>query len=93
MNTTTVKENRLNIRCDKHARQMFNKAAAYAHVSVSEFILSHALASAEQVIQAHESITLHPADFQAFLVALDKPVEANSALSRAFDRHSEQVER
>ncbi len=93
MSATTVKENRLNIRCDNHARQMLNKAAAYAHVSVSEFILSHALASAEQVIQAHESITLDTADFQAFLAALDEPVQPNAALSRAFDRHSEQVER
>ncbi len=54
---------------------------------------SHALASAEQVIQAHESITLDPADFEAFLAALDKPAQANAALSRAFDRHNEQVER
>lgn len=93
MSTTTAKENRLNIRCDSHARQMLNKAAAYAHVSISEFILSHALASAEQVIQAHESITLQPSDFQDFLAALDKPMPANPALSRAFNRHSEQVER
>ncbi len=93
MNATTVKESRLNIRCDNRARQMLNKAAAYAHVSVSEFILSHALASAEQVIQAHESITLGSADFEAFLAALDEPVQANAALSRAFDRHNEQVER
>ncbi|MFZ2405909.1 MAG: DUF1778 domain-containing protein [Methylobacter sp.] len=93
MSATTVKENRLNIRCDNHARQTLNKAAAYMHVSVSEFILSHALASAEQVIQAHESITLDPADFEAFLAALDKPAQANDALSRAFDRHNEQVER
>ncbi|TAN70197.1 MAG: DUF1778 domain-containing protein [Methylobacter sp.] len=93
MSARTAKENRLNIRCDNHAKQMLNKAAAYAHVSVSEFILSHALASAEQVIQAHESITLHPADFEAFLAALDGPVQPSAALSRAFNRHSEQVER
>ena len=93
MSTTTAKENRLNIRCDSHARQMLNKAAAYARVSISEFILSHALASAEQVIQAHESITLQPSDFQDFLAALDKPIPANAALSCAFNRHSEQVER
>lgn len=93
MSATTAKESRLNIRCDNHARQMLNKAAAYAHVSVSEFILSHALVSAEQVIQAHESITLAPTDFEAFLAALDEPVQVNAALSRAFDRHNEQVKR
>ena len=93
VNTTTIKENRLNIRCDNHAREMLNKAAAYAHVSISEFVLSHALASAERVIQEHELITLQPADFQAFLAALDEPVDSNAALSRAFNRHREQVKR
>ncbi|MDD5033223.1 MAG: DUF1778 domain-containing protein [Methylococcaceae bacterium] len=91
MNTSTIKASRLNIRCDHRARQLLDKAAAYTHVSVSEFVLSHALASAEQVVQAHESISLNPMDFQAFLAALDVPVEANEALNRAFIRHAEQV--
>lgn len=51
MNTATSKESRLNIRCHLRARQLLDKAAAYMHVSVSEFVLSHALASAEQVVQ------------------------------------------
>lgn len=93
MNTATIKENRLNIRCDARTRQLLDKAAAYAHVSVSEFVLSHALASAEQVVQEHESITLTPADFQAFLATLDEPAEPNAALQRAFDRHAAQVGR
>jgi uncharacterized protein (DUF1778 family) len=91
MNTLTPKENRLNIRCDNHTRQMLNKAAAYAHTSISEFVLSQALASAERVIQEHESITLRPEDFQAFLLALDKPAEANAALTEAFNRHRQQI--
>jgi uncharacterized protein (DUF1778 family) len=93
MNTAPIKETRLNIRCDTRTRQLLDKAAAYTHVSVSEFVLSHALASAEQVVQAHESITLTANDFQAFLAALDSPVEANEALNRAFERHAEQIRR
>lgn len=93
MSTTTIKESRLNIRCDLRARQLLDKAAAYAHVSVSEFVLSHALASADQVVQAHESITLKHSDFEAFLAALDTPIESNAALDRAFDRHDKQVRR
>ena len=92
MNTAIIRESRLNIRCDLRARQLLDKAA-YTHVSVSEFVLSHALASAEQVVQAHESITLTPTDFQAFLAALDTPVEPNAALNRAFDRHAKQIRR
>lgn len=93
MNTAPIKESRLNIRCDLRARQLLDKAATYAHVSVSEFVLTHAVASAEQVVQAHESITLTPTDFQDFLAALDTPVEPNAALSRAFERHAKQIRR
>jgi hypothetical protein len=50
-------------------------------------------ASTERVIQVHESITLRPADFQAFLVALDQSVESIAALNRTFNRQSEQVNR
>jgi len=93
MNQTIIKENRLNIRCDNYTRQLLDKAAAYAHVSISEFVLTHALSSAEFVIKEHESITLQPVDFQAFLTALDKPLQPNAALNRAFDRHNLQVKR
>ena len=93
MESTAVKESRLNIRCDVHARELLDKAATYAHVSVSEFVLSHALASAEKVVQENESITLKPEDFHAFLAALDMPVKPNPALKKAMKRHSEQVAR
>ena len=93
MGAVTTKESRLNIRCDSRARQLLDKAATYAHVSVSEFVLSHALASAEQVVQAHESITLKPEDFHAFLAALDVPAKANPALKRALKRHAAQTRR
>ena len=55
------------IRCNGHARELLDKAATYAQVSVSEFALSHALASAGKIVRANESISLKPADFHAFL--------------------------
>jgi uncharacterized protein (DUF1778 family) len=93
MGNTTVKESRLNIRCNGHARELLDKAATYAHVSVSEFVLSHALASAEKMVQANECVTLKPEDFTAFLAALDTPVKPNPALKKAFKRHAGQVSR
>lgn len=93
MQNTITKESRLNIRCDVHARELLDKAASYAHVSISEFVLSHALASAEKVVQANESMTLKPEDFHAFLAALDAPVQPSPALEKAFKRHMEQVSR
>ena len=80
MANTAVKESRLNIRCDSGMRELLDKAATYLHVSVSEFVLSNALASAEKVVQANEHITLKPEDFQAFLTALDAPTVPNAAL-------------
>lgn len=91
MTSASVKKSRLSIRCDSHARDLLSRAAAYAHLSVSEFVLSHAMASAEQLVQAHESTTLKPADFQAFLAALDAPAEPNAALQRAFERHADDI--
>ena len=93
MGSIIVKESRLNIRCDSRVRELLDKAATYSHVSVSEFVLSHALASAEKVVQANERITLKPEDFHAFLAALDAPVKPNAALKRALKRHAVQVSR
>lgn len=91
MGNATIKESRLNIRCDVHARELLDKAATYSHVSISEFVLSHALASAEKVVQANESITLKPEDFHAFLAALDTPPQPSPTLEKAFKLHMEQV--
>lgn len=91
MEISTLKESRLHIRCDNRSRQLLDKAAHYAHLSISEFILSNVLESAERVVQQHESITLKPKDFEAFLAALDAPVKPNAALKRAFKRHADQV--
>lgn len=91
MEDTGLKESRLNIRCDVHARELLDKAATYAHVSVSEFVLAHALASAEKVVQANENITLKPKDFHSFLALLDSRTQPKPALKKAFKRHAKQV--
>lgn len=91
MNDMTTKQNRINIYCDKQTHKLLDKAAAHSHISLSEFVLTHARASAEQIVQAQESINLTEKDFQAFLAALDTPLEPNAALYLAFQRHAEQV--
>lgn len=88
---TLTKDTRLHIRCDQEMRRLLDKAAAYAHMSVSEFVLRHAVEQAQSVVRAHEAITLSQDDFAAFLNALDKPAQTNPALQRAFQRHAEQV--
>lgn len=75
-------------------RRLLDKAAAYAHMSVSEFVLRNAVEQAQLVVQTHEAITLSQDDFAAFLDALDTPATAtaNPALQRAFARHAKHVQ-
>jgi len=89
---TLAKDTRLHIRCDQEVRNLLDKAAAYAHMSVSEFVLRNAVEQAQTVVQSHESIMLSQRDFAAFLDALDNPASASPALQRAFKRHAEHVE-
>lgn len=93
MSHTATKDSRLNIRCDERTRQLLDKAAGYAHVNLSEFVLSQAVAAADRIVREQESITLKEEDFQAFLAAIDTPAEPNAALRRALERHTEQVGR
>ncbi|KAA6184250.1 DUF1778 domain-containing protein [Thiohalocapsa marina] len=90
--TTLTKDTRLHIRCDQEVRRLLEKAAAYAHTSVSEFVLKNAVEHAQSVVQAHEAITLSQEHFAAFLDALDRPAPANPALERAFARHAKHVQ-
>lgn len=90
MNSLT-KDTRLHIRCDQEVRRLLDKAAAYAHMSVSEFVLRNAVEQAQTLVQQHEAITLSQRDFSAFLDALDVPTQPAPALQRAFARHADQV--
>lgn len=90
--TTLAKDTRLHIHCDQEIRQLLNKAAAYAHMSVGEFVLTNAIEQAQLLVQAHEVITLSHHDFSAFLDALDTPAPSNPALQRAFQRHAKHVQ-
>lgn len=89
--TTLTKDTRLHIRCDQEVRRLLDKAAAYEHISVSEFVLRHAVEQARSAVQRHQSITLSEQDFVAFLDALDTPPTPSAALQRAFARHADQV--
>lgn len=93
MSTATLKDSRLNIRCDARTRELLDRAAAYAHVSVSEFVLKQAMAKAETIVQEHETITMQSDDFLAFLKAIEAPAKPNAALQRALQRHADLVQK
>jgi uncharacterized protein (DUF1778 family) len=72
---------------------VLDRAAGYAQVKLSEFVLTQAVAAAERLVREQEAITLKAEDFQAFLTALDAPAKPNAALRRACGRHADQVDR
>ncbi len=91
--TNTIKQERMHIRLDARSKQKLERAAAYAHKSLSEFILGQALSAADEIIQEHETLTLQPADWDVFLDALENPPAPNENLQRAFAKHRLRVRR
>ena len=92
-NAETVKQERMHIRLDTLSKQKLERAAAYAHKSLSEFVLGQALHAADEVIHEHETLTLNQADWEVFLDALDNPPRPNAKLKRAFAEHKKRVRR
>ena len=91
--TETVKQERMHIRLDTLSKQKLERAAAYAHKSLSEFVLGQALHAADEVIHDHETLTLNQADWEVFLDALENPPKPNAKLKKAFAEHKKRVRR
>ncbi len=92
-NAETVKQERMHIRLDALSKQKLERAAAYAHKSLSEFVLGQALTAADEVIHAHETLTLNQADWEVFLDALEHPPQPSARLKLAFAEHKKHVQR
>ncbi len=91
--TEPLKQQRMHIRLDARSKQKLERAAAYEHKSLSDFVLGQALHAADEVIQEHETLALTPADWQRFLDALEQPPKPNTRLKQAFAKHKKQVQR
>ena len=92
-NADTVKQERMHIRLDSLSKQKLERAATYAHKSLSEFVLGRALHAADEVIHEHETLTLNEADWEVFMDALENPPKPNTKLKQAFAEHKKRVRR
>ena len=92
MTGTTAQNERINLRLKQTAKTLIERAATFEGKTVSSFILSSALASAEKTIQQHESITLNEQDAQRFFDALANPTAFNQELTEALMEHDRRVE-
>lgn len=92
MTVSAVKNERINLRLKQSAKDLIERAATFEGKTVSSFILSSALASAEKTIHEHDSIQLNEQDAQRFFNALAKPVTFNKKLTEAIVEHDHRVD-
>ncbi len=92
MTGNAAQNERINLRLKQTAKTLIERAATFEGKTVSSFILSSALASAEKTIQEHESIELNEQDAQRFFDALAKPIAFNEELGEALVEHDRLVE-
>ena len=92
MTVSATKNERINLRLKQSAKNLIERAATFEGKTVSSFILSSALASAEKTIHEHESIQLNEQDAQRFFDALAKPVRFNKKLTEALFEHDRRVD-
>lgn len=86
-----AKRDRMHLRLDARTKRTLERAAAYEETSVSDFVLTTAVAAAERVIEAHEKITLTAPDWDMFFAALTDPPEPNDQLKEAARRYRERI--
>ena len=92
-NAETIKQERMHIRLDTLSKQKLERAAAYTHKSLSEFVLGQALHAADEVIHEHETLTLTETDWEVFLDALENPPVPSAKLKQALAEHKKRVQR
>ncbi|KGK43275.1 hypothetical protein LH51_01180 [Nitrincola sp. A-D6] len=88
---TDTKQDRINLRLKPSAKKTLERAASFEGKTVSNFILTSALAHAEKTIHEHEVMNLNSLDSEAFFDALVKPVRFNKKLAAAFEEHEQRV--
>lgn len=86
------KEERLQVRLDRDAKQVLEKAARYENQTLSGFVLTKALDEARQVIDRHEILRINEQDWGQVMAAIDNPPAANDALKRARKRHRQLIQ-
>jgi uncharacterized protein (DUF1778 family) len=89
--TASTHSERLNLRLKPAAKRRIEQAAAFEGRTVSSFIVSSALASAERTIREHDTMVLSQRDAEAFLEAILDPPQPSAKLLEAVAEHSRRV--
>ncbi|MGY6554096.1 MAG: type II toxin-antitoxin system TacA family antitoxin [Wenzhouxiangella sp.] len=89
--SSDLKQERINLRLRPQAKQLLERAASFEGKTVSNFILSSAMARAERTIEEHERISLSVSEAHAFYAALEQPLRWNKKLAAALEEHDHRV--
>jgi uncharacterized protein (DUF1778 family) len=92
MASATSKNERINLRLERNAKDMLEKAASLEGKTVSNYILASALAEAEKTLQAHQSMHLQIEEAEAFYAALAGPIRFDDKLVEALAEHGKRVD-
>lgn len=88
MPTTNSTEERLEARISTEQKRLFKEAATLRGVTLTDFVVSSVHEAAVRTLEARHVIELSQKDQRALVDALTHPPAPNSALRRAWARHS-----
>jgi uncharacterized protein (DUF1778 family) len=93
MSTTTTRDDRIDLRISPDLKALLSRAASYCGMSLSGFLVSIAADRAKEVVAEHETLTLTPREWDAFLMALDDADRPRPRLEAAARRYRSRRER
>jgi uncharacterized protein (DUF1778 family) len=87
------RDERIDLRVSNDLKVLLARAASYCGMSLSSFLVSIAADRAKEVVAEHETLTLTPRDWEAFLAALDNVDRPRPQLVAAARRYQSRRER
>lgn len=86
--TATVRrDDRVDVRLSAETKALIARAASYAGMTVSSFLVSVARERAKALVAERETVILSPRDWTAFLAAMDRPDKRRTKLASAAKRY------
>jgi uncharacterized protein (DUF1778 family) len=86
--TARGKSERIDVRTTPTVKALLQRAAAFSHKNVTEFLLEAGIDAAEQALADRRLFRLDDQQWEAFVEALDRPVVAKPRLARLLSEKS-----
>ena len=84
---TSQRDERIDLRLSTDVKSLLSRAASYRGLSLSSFLVSIAADRAKEVVAEHETLSLSPRDWKAFLAAVDDADRLRPRLKAAARRY------